>query len=52
MTGTISILVYVFGWVLNIWGLYDRTANVLGIIFWGFMVVDLLLTAYAKRLKP
>jgi hypothetical protein len=36
------MMAFVFGWILNIWGFFDITANILGIVFWAFVMIDLL----------
>jgi hypothetical protein len=36
------MMAFTFGWILTIWGFFDVTASILGIIFWAFVMISLL----------
>jgi hypothetical protein len=36
------MMAFMFGWILNIWGFFDTTSNILAVIFWALLITDLL----------
>jgi hypothetical protein len=36
------ILIFTFGWIVTIWGFFDTTACILAVVFWAFVLTDLL----------
>jgi hypothetical protein len=36
------MMAFAFEWILIIWGFFDTTASILGVIFWAFMMISLL----------